>query len=44
LGYGYNEDQLWEIIHVVGGYNSDTISWEKFNKYIQRKVSRRKLL
>jgi hypothetical protein len=27
LKYGYNEDQLWEIIHSVGGYNTDTISY-----------------
>lgn len=38
LKYGYIEDQLWEIIHAVGGYNADTISWDKFNAYIKRKV------
>lgn len=44
LKYGYSEDQLWEIIHAVGGYNAETISWEKFNNYIKRKVERRRLL
>lgn len=44
LRYGYNEDQLWDIIHAVGGYNADTISFDKFNTYIKRVVSKRKLL
>jgi uncharacterized tellurite resistance protein B-like protein len=44
LKYGYNEDQLWEIIHAVGGYNAETITFEKFNAYIKRKVERRRLL
>jgi Ca2+-binding EF-hand superfamily protein len=43
LKYGYNDDQLVEIIHSVGGYGAETISWEKFNKFIQRKVDRRRL-
>ena len=32
--YGFNDDQLTEIIHAVGGYNATTISFEKFSKYI----------
>jgi hypothetical protein len=44
LKYGYNEDQLWEIIHSVGGYNADTISYEKFNSYVRRITERRKIL
>lgn len=43
LKYGYNDDQLVEIIHSVGGYGAETVSWEKFNKFIQRKVERRRL-
>jgi hypothetical protein len=43
LKYGYSDDQLVEIIHSVGGYGVETISWEKFNKFIQRKVDRRRL-
>jgi len=42
LKYGYFDEQLVEIIHSVGGYGAETISWEKFNKFIQRKVDRRK--
>ena len=43
LKYGYSDDQLIEIIHSVGGYGAETVSWEKFNKFIQRKVDRRRL-
>lgn len=43
LKYGYNDDQLVEIIHSVGGYGAETVSWDKFNKFIQRKVERRRL-
>jgi Ca2+-binding EF-hand superfamily protein len=43
LKYGYNDDQLVEIIHSVGGYGAETVTWEKFNKFIQRKVDRRRL-
>lgn len=44
LRYGYNEDQLWDIIHAVGGYNADTISFDKFNTYIKRVISKRRVL
>lgn len=43
LQYGYKEDQLWEIMHAVGGYNSNTINAEKYSKYIARKVERRNI-
>ena len=43
LKYGYNDDQLVEIIHSVGGYGAETISWERFNKFIQKKIDRRRL-
>jgi Ca2+-binding EF-hand superfamily protein len=43
LKYGYSDEQLVEIIHSVGGFGVETISWEKFNKFIQRKVDRRRL-
>ncbi len=43
LKYGYSDDQLVEIIHSVGGYGAETVTWEKFNKFIQRKVDRRRL-
>jgi Ca2+-binding EF-hand superfamily protein len=44
LKYGYSDDQLIEVIHAVGGYNAETITYEKFNSYIKRKVERRRLL
>lgn len=43
LKYGYTDEQLIEIIHSVGGFGAESISWEKFNKFIQRKVDRRRL-
>jgi len=43
LKYGYTDDQLIEIVHSVGGYGADTITWDKFNKFIQRKVDKRRL-
>jgi hypothetical protein len=42
LKYGYSDEQLVEVIHAVGGYNAETISYEKFNKYVLRKVEKRK--
>lgn len=44
LKYGYNDDQLVEIVHSVGGYGAETITWDKFNKFIQRKIDRRRVL
>lgn len=41
--YGFNEDQLWEIIHAVGGFNAETITFERFNKYISKRLAGRKL-
>jgi Ca2+-binding EF-hand superfamily protein len=43
LKYGYSDEQLIEIIHSVGGFGAETISWEKFNKFIERKITRRRL-
>lgn len=43
FNYGYNEEQLWEVIHAVGGYNAETITFEKFTKYIQKKLAARKI-
>lgn len=43
LKYGYDDDALIEIIHSVGGYGAETITWDRFNKFIQKKVDKRKL-
>ena len=43
LKYGYDDDQLVEIIHTVGGYGAETVSWEKFNKFIEKKLAKRKM-
>lgn len=44
LKYGYSQEQLVEIIHAVGGFGAETISYDKFNKYIERKVTKRRIL
>jgi uncharacterized tellurite resistance protein B-like protein len=42
LKYGYDDEQLLAIIHSVGGFGVETISWDKFNKFIARKVDKRR--
>ena len=44
LGYGYSEEQLLDLIHSVGGYGASTISADKFNRFIEKKISKRKVL
>jgi Ca2+-binding EF-hand superfamily protein len=41
--YGFTDEQLGDIIHAVGGYNAETITFEKFSRYIQKRLSNRKL-
>ena len=41
LNYGFTELELVDIIHAVGGYNNESISFEKFNNHIKRKLARR---
>ena len=43
LKYGYDEEQLVELIHTVGGYGAETVTWEKFNKFISKKIDRRRV-
>ncbi len=43
FNYGFSDEQLWEIIHAVGGFNAETINFERFSKYIQKKLVARKL-
>ena len=41
--YGFSDDQLVEIIHAVGGYGTNEITWEKFNRYVLRKIEKRRI-
>ena len=43
LGYGYSDEQLDELIHSVGGFGASTITSDKFNKFIEKKITKRKL-
>ena len=42
LRYGFKDDQLKDIITSVGGSNATTITADKFNRYIAKKVEHRK--
>ena len=44
LGYGYSDEQLQDLIHSVGGYGADTITADKFNRFIDKKISKRRAL
>jgi hypothetical protein len=43
LKYGYGPEELTDIIHSVGGYGAETITWDRFNKFIEKKINKRKL-
>jgi Ca2+-binding EF-hand superfamily protein len=43
LKYGYTNEQLLEIVHSIGGFGAETVTWDRFNKFIQRKIERRRL-
>jgi len=40
--YGFTDDQLVEIIHAVAGYGRNEINFEQFNRYLLRRVEKRK--
>lgn len=42
LRYGFKDDQLKEIITSVGGANATTITADKFNRYIAKRVEHRR--
>jgi Ca2+-binding EF-hand superfamily protein len=41
--YGFTEEQLHDVIKNVGGYNAETITFERFSKFISKKIANRKL-
>ena len=43
FGYGYDDEQIMDIIHTVGGYGADNISFDRYNKFIDKKINKRKL-
>jgi Ca2+-binding EF-hand superfamily protein len=42
LKYGYTDDYLQELIKTVGGFGSDSISADRYNKIIDKKVKNRR--
>ena len=41
--YGFTDEQLLDVIKNVGGYNAETITFERFSKFISKKIAGRKL-
>ena len=44
LGYNYADEQLQDLIHSVGGYGAETISADRFNRFIEKKIAKRRVL
>lgn len=44
LRYGFTEEQLHDIIANVGGFGSTSISLDRWNKFIARKVDKKRNL
>jgi Ca2+-binding EF-hand superfamily protein len=44
LRYGFSDTQLNDIIANVGGFGSTTITLDRWNKFIQRKVDKKRNL
>ena len=46
LRFNLTDDDIREVITNVSGYgdSSKTITWDKFNKYIQKKIDKRQTL
>jgi Ca2+-binding EF-hand superfamily protein len=38
LKYGYKDDFLEELIKTVGGFGAETITIERFSRFIKKKV------
>ncbi len=42
LKYGYKDDFLQELIKTVGGFGAETITGDRYNRVVQKKVDSRK--
>jgi uncharacterized tellurite resistance protein B-like protein len=42
LKFNLQDEDIREVINNVSGFNSKSISWEKFNSYIQKKIEKRR--
>lgn len=42
LKYGYTDDYLQELIKTVGGFGADSITVDRYNKLIDKKVKNRR--
>ena len=39
--YNLSDDDLQEVINNVAGFGKSEITWDQFNKYIQRKIDKK---
>jgi hypothetical protein len=42
LKYGYTEDYLHDMIKNVGGFGAETITVDRYNKVIDKRIKNRK--
>ena len=42
LHYGYTEEQLQDLIKSVGGFGAETITADRYNKILEKRVLNRK--
>lgn len=42
LKFNLQDEDIREVINNVSGFNARSISWEKFNSYIQKKIEKRR--
>lgn len=42
LKYGYTDDYLQELIKTVGGFGAESITVDRYNRIIDKKVKNRK--
>lgn len=43
LKYGYDEEQLNDVVKTVGGFGADTITADRYNRIIDKKVKSKKI-
>ena len=43
LKYGYDEEQLNDVVKTVGGFGAETITADRYNRIIDKKVKSKKI-
>ena len=42
LKYGYDDDRIVDVIKTVGGFGAETVTVERYNRVIDKKIKSRK--